>query len=55
MTEMAGPEHAPRTELDGVPEGEQISEADAVERADAEPDEQENQKDPVWDEDDKGE
>lgn len=44
---MAG--HEPRVELDGVPEGEDISPADAAERVDEDPEGQENRKDPVWD------
>jgi hypothetical protein len=38
-----------RLDLGGVPGGEEISEADAVERVDEDPDEQENRTDPVWD------
>jgi hypothetical protein len=39
-----------RVDLGGVPEGEEISEADAAERIDEDPDEQQNRRDPVWDE-----
>jgi hypothetical protein len=35
-------------EIEGVPEGEEISEADAAERVDEDPEEQENRQDPVW-------
>jgi hypothetical protein len=35
-----------------VPEGEEISPADAAERVDEEPDEQRNRRDPVWDDKD---
>jgi hypothetical protein len=48
MTEMSG--HRPPVELPDVPEGEEVSPADAVERADENPDEQENRVDPVWSE-----
>lgn len=41
-----------RLDLGGVPEGEEISEADAAERVDEDPDEQENRHDPVWDDED---
>jgi hypothetical protein len=40
-----------QVDLGGVPEGEGISEADAAERVDEDPADQENRKDPVWDED----
>lgn len=36
-------------EVEGVPEGEEISEADAAERIDEDPEEQVNRHDPVWD------
>lgn len=36
--------------LEDVPDGEQISPADAAERVDEEPEGQENRRDPVWDE-----
>jgi len=40
---------ADRLDLGDVPEGEEISEADAAERLDEDPDDQENRQDPVWD------
>jgi hypothetical protein len=43
--------HQGPTDLEGVPEEEEVSTADAVERVDEEPDEQENRRDPVWDDD----
>jgi len=53
MSELGHHEHdADRVDLDAVPEGEEISEADAAERVDEEPDEQANRQDPVWDEPD---
>jgi hypothetical protein len=51
MSEME--RHERPVKLEGVPEGEEISEADAAERVDEEPDEQENRHDPVWSGDDK--
>jgi hypothetical protein len=36
-------------EVEGVPEGEEISEGDAAERIDQDPDEQPNRHDPAWD------
>jgi hypothetical protein len=48
MSEMA--DHERPVELEGVPEGEEISTADAAERIDEEPEEQENRRDPVWSE-----
>ena len=48
MTEMA--DHGRPLELPDVPEGEEISVADAAERVDEDPDEQENRVDPVWSE-----
>jgi hypothetical protein len=48
MTEMA--DHERPIELPGVPEGEEISPADAAERVDEDPDEQQNRVDPVWSE-----
>jgi hypothetical protein len=48
MTEMA--DHQRPVDLTGVPEGEEISEADALERVDEDPDDQENRVDPVWSE-----
>jgi hypothetical protein len=45
-------DHRPeQPELEGVPDEEQISPADAAERVDADPEEQENRRDPVWDDD----
>lgn len=52
MSEMAGPEYAHGSETDQVPDEEQISAADAAERSDVDPDEQENKKDPIWGEGD---
>lgn len=48
MSEMS--DHRPPVDLPDVPEGEEISPADAVERADEDPDEQQNRVDPVWSE-----
>jgi hypothetical protein len=48
MTEMA--DHQRPVDLPGVPAGEEISEADAAERVDEDPDDQENRVDPVWSE-----
>jgi hypothetical protein len=39
-----------RVDLGDVPRGEEISEADAAKRAETDPEEQENRRDPVWDE-----
>lgn len=50
MSEMF--HHRKPLDIEGVPDGEDVSQADAVERVDEEPDEQENRKDPVWSEDD---
>jgi hypothetical protein len=51
VSELGHHEHdADRLDLGGVPEGEEVSEADAEERIDEEPDEQQNRRDPVWDE-----
>lgn len=51
MTEMGHHEQdAERVDLGAVPAGEEVSEADAAERVDEEPDEQKNHEDPVWDE-----
>ena len=45
-------DHRPeQPELEGVPEEEQISPADVAERVDEDPEEQENRRDPVWDDD----
>jgi hypothetical protein len=48
MTEMA--DHRGPVELPDVPEGEEVSAADAVERVDEDPEEQDNRVDPVWSE-----
>jgi hypothetical protein len=50
MSQMG--DHRPaQPELEGVPEEEEISPADAAERVDADPEEQENRRDPVWGDD----
>jgi hypothetical protein len=36
-------------EVEGVPQGEEISDGDAADRVDQDPDEQPNRRDPVWD------
>jgi hypothetical protein len=46
MSEMADNQRP--VEIEGVPEGEEISEADVAERVDEDPEEQENRHDPVW-------
>jgi hypothetical protein len=51
MSQMGDHEQERPVELDGVPEGEEISPADAAERVDEEPDEQDNRQDPVWSDD----
>ena len=51
MTEMAGPERSRPVQIEGVPEEEDVSTADAAERIDEDPEEQQNRKDPVWSED----
>jgi hypothetical protein len=48
MSQM-GDHRSGQPELEGVPEEEQISPADAAERVDEDPEEQENRRDPVWD------
>ena len=48
MTEMA--DHQPHVALPDVPEGEEVSPADAAERVDEKPEEQQNRVDPVWSE-----
>lgn len=50
MSQIPEHEHRPAVELEGVPEEEEISTADAAERVDEEPEEQANRHDPVWDE-----
>jgi hypothetical protein len=49
MSEMA--DNPQPIDLEGVPEGEDVSEADAAERVDEEPEEQENRHDPVLSDD----
>lgn len=50
MSELGHHEHdAERVDLGEVPEGEEISEADAAERVDEDPEDQANRRDPVWD------
>jgi hypothetical protein len=49
MSQMGYHEQEHPVELDEVPEGEDISEGDAAERVDEDPEEQENRHDPVWD------
>ena len=49
MSEME--KHRRPIDLEGVPEGEDVSEADAAERVDEEPEEQENRHDPVQSDD----
>lgn len=44
-------DHTKPIDLEGVPEGEDVSEADAAERVDEEPEEQENRHDPVLSDD----
>ena len=51
MTEMAGPERSRPVEIEGVPEEEGVSTADAAERVDEDPDEQRNREDPVLSDD----
>jgi hypothetical protein len=48
MTEMS--DHEPPVQLPDVPHGEEISPADAAERADQDPEDQVNRVDPVWSE-----
>jgi hypothetical protein len=45
-------DHQRPLDLGQVPTEEGVSEADAAERVDEDPDEQENRKDPVWDDED---
>jgi hypothetical protein len=52
MSQMGNHERERPVEMDGVPEGEEISEGDAADRIDEEPDEQPNRRDPVWDDED---
>jgi len=49
---MADHENERPVEVEGVPEGEEISRGDAAERIDEDPDEQRNRRDPVWDDED---
>jgi hypothetical protein len=55
MTPTFGPDHENErpVDLEDVPAGEEISEADAAERIDEEPEEQPNRRDPVWSDDEK--
>ena len=48
MTEMA--DHERPVEIEGAPQGEEISDADAAERVDEDPEDQDNRVDPVWSE-----
>ncbi len=48
MSELS--DHERPVELPGVPEGEEISPADAAERVDEDPEDQQNRVDPVWSE-----
>jgi hypothetical protein len=48
MSEMA--DNTRPVEIPEVPEGEEISPADAAERVDEDPEDQENRVDPVWSE-----
>lgn len=43
-------DHERPVEIEDVPSGEEVSEADAAERVDEDPDDQENRVDPVWSE-----
>jgi hypothetical protein len=52
MSHMADHENERPVEVEGVPAGEEISPGDAAERIDEEPDEQQNRRDPVWDDED---
>jgi hypothetical protein len=52
MSEMADHDHPRPVELDGVPDEEQVSTADAAERIDEDPEDQPNRRDPVWDDED---
>jgi hypothetical protein len=49
MSQMADHENERPVEVEGVPDGEEISPADVAERLDQDPEEQENRRDPVWD------
>jgi hypothetical protein len=49
MSELGHHERERRVEIEDVPEGEDVSPADAAERIDEDPDEQPNRHDPVWD------
>lgn len=50
MSPTFGPDHETDhpVDVEGVPAGEEISEADAAERIDEDPEEQPNRRDPVW-------
>ncbi|HEY3528544.1 MAG TPA: hypothetical protein VGK78_05295 [Nocardioides sp.] len=52
MSEMGHKNEERPVEVEGVPEGEEISQGDAAERIDEDPDEQENRRDPVWNDED---
>ena len=52
MSHMGDHEHERPVELDDVPEGEDISPADAAERIDEDSEDQSNRHDPVWSDDD---
>jgi hypothetical protein len=52
MSGMAGEKRESPVEIEGVPEEEGISTADAAERVDEDPEEQRNRHDPVLEEDD---
>lgn len=49
MSHMADHERERPVEVEGVPEGEEISAGDAAERIDQDPEDQPNRHDPVWD------
>jgi hypothetical protein len=51
MSQMGDHDQERPVELDDVPDGEEISPADAAERIDEDPDEQSNRRDPVWSDD----
>jgi hypothetical protein len=52
MSQMEHKSEERPVEVEGVPEGEEIAEGDAAERIDEDPEEQENRRDPVWDDED---
>ena len=51
MSQMGDHDQERPVELDDVPDGEEISPADAAERIGEDPDEQSNRRDPVWSDD----